>query len=615
MRSTGWGRPDLEALTDRSLLALRRWATPGHARFDLPGPASRAGRLSDGLEAFARSFLAAGFRLSAADHDDHDHAGWYGAGLVAGTDPASGEAWPSLTEIGQTRVEAAAIAIALHESRSWIWDRLDGDARRRIIDWLAPSGQETYGLNNWRWFCNVTQAFLRSVGGPYDQQLIDDNIALMDQWYLGEVDGRGGWYSDGPTGSIDWYNGWVMHLFALWYCRMSPGVPGVEALQDRYRARLRDYLDQLPLLFGGDGAPLFQGRSLIYRYATVGAPWAGAIFDASPLPAGELRRLCFGGIRYFVDRGAFTDDGLLSMGWLGRHERMRQPYSGPGSPYWSSLGLAGLVIGADDPFWAEPEQPLPVKSRDVDAALPQPGWLVTATRSDGIVRVINHGVDHGGDAEDPLYGRLAYSTATAPVSAGPGEIADNQVVLIDGDGVPTRRHPFDLIAIGDRRATSSWGPIRCWSVVHRGVEVRLVRLTSPGPDGNPDGDPDGVGAADRADGRVGDPVGDRLVISGYAVPLQPAPGARATLRAPVRCLFGDGVEQTTVHDQDNPFGSSLRVDRVEFTAPRSDRWYAAGIALADHDHDAAAGPEWPVVSEIDGRLAICWADGTLDRVG
>ncbi|MDX2973945.1 DUF6332 family protein [Kribbella solani] len=36
---TGWTRAELVELADRSLLALRPWATPGHARFDLPGPA------------------------------------------------------------------------------------------------------------------------------------------------------------------------------------------------------------------------------------------------------------------------------------------------------------------------------------------------------------------------------------------------------------------------------------------------------------------------------------------------------------------------------------------------------------------------------------------------
>lgn len=574
-------------------MALRPWATPGHARFDLPGPASRAGQVSDGLEAFARSFLAAGFRLSSAADDPHDHAGWYAAGLVSGTDPTSPERWPDLAEVAQSRVEAAAVSIALHESRSWIWDRLGDTERQRIIDWLAPSAEVGYGNNNWKWFANVTQAFLRSVGGPYDQKLINANIELLDSWYLGDSDGRGGWYKDGEHGSIDWYNGWVMHLFALWYCRMSQGVAGIDELQERYRGRLRDYLSQAAWLFGAEAAPLFQGRSLIYRYATVGAVWAGAIFDADPWSPGTLRRLAIGGVRHFAERGVFDRDGLLTMGWLGRYEAMRQPYSGPGSPYWSSLGLAGLVIGADDPFWTVPEQPLPIETGDISEAIVPAGWLVSGTRDDGIVRVINHGVDHSAshdDREDPLYGRLAYSTVTAPVAVD-GLPADNQVVLVGGGGETTRRTGFTRVLTSRRIAASAWGPISCTSVVHGPIEVRVIRLHAEHPD---------------------DLAGARLLVSGFALPQQPVAGARQRLRSEVRILLGEGHDRSAEHDQDNPFGSRMLINSAEFPVVGTGHPYAVGISL--YDEDRGSRPAWPTVTEESDAIMISWPDGTVDLI-
>ncbi|SDT17120.1 DUF2264 domain-containing protein [Microlunatus soli] len=580
-------RQQLESFADKAFLALRPFATAGHARFELPGPSSHAGPISDGLEAFARSFLGVGYRLAGVDPDqpggdDHDHAGWYAAGLIAGTDPDSAERWPALTEIAQSRVEAAAIAIALHESRSWIWDRLDDGARQRIVDWLAPSATVRYGDNNWLWFCNVTQAFLRSVGGPYDQQLIDDNIARLDSWYLGDVDGRGGWYRDGPQGTVDWYNGWVMQLFSLWYCRMSAGEPGVEALLERYRPRLSDYVDRLPGLWGGDGAPLFQGRSLIYRYATAGAAWAGAIFDAATVGAGRLRRLGLQTVRYFADRGAFDDSGLLSMGWLGRHESMRQPYSGPGSPYWASHGLAGLVLPADDSFWSAPDEPLPVDQGDTTDVIAQPGWLVSGTRADGIVRIANHGVDHGGDREDPLYNRLAYSTATAPVESA-ADVADNQVMLTGPAGATTRvgfeRLDFDA---EQGIAGSSWGPISCWSVIDSGVEVRAVRLAA-----------------------TADLTGQRLVISGYAIPQYPQPGARQQLRSEVRSLLGDVSARTVIHSGANAFGSGLMINYLAIEDPEPDRWYVVAVSLTESTEE----PAWPTAAiSDDQRLHLTWQD-------
>ena len=48
-----------------------------------------------------------------------------------------------------------------------------------------------------------------------------------------------------------------------------------------------------------------------------------------------------------------------------------------------------------------------------------PGWMVSGTRADGIVRVVNHGTDHAVEgatvADSPLYARLGYSTATSPL--------------------------------------------------------------------------------------------------------------------------------------------------------------------------------------------------------
>lgn len=453
---TGWTRDHHTLVADRSLLALRRWASPGHGRFGLPGPASVAGPASDGLEAFARSFLAVGFRLGGSREDRHDHAGFYASGLSAGTDPAAPDRWPRMTEARQARVEAAGLAIGLHESRRWIWDELDSNVRERLVDWLAESVGATYGDNNWRWFQNVTQAFLRSVGGPYDQGEIDANLDFLDACYLGD-----GWYTDGRpggrAGNIDWYNAWVMHLFSLWYCRILGDAAPV-GLLDRYRGRLAAFLPVGARLFGHDGAPLFQGRSLVYRFATTAALWAGPIFDVDTLTPGAVRGVGSATLRYFVDHGAYDDQDLLSLGWHGRFEPMRQRYSGPGSPYWANLGFAGLVLPETHPVWADVEQEVP--HRGVGEAVRPAGWLVS--RADGLVRVVNHGTDHSGpdpSPEDPQYCRYGYSSATAPVPLAAGDtgsyaIPDNQVALRDACGRWSNRRPIESTTMTGHTATS-----------------------------------------------------------------------------------------------------------------------------------------------------------------
>jgi hypothetical protein len=600
---TGWTRRHLVDLADSSLLALRPFATPGHARFDLPGPSSAAGPIAGGLEAFARSFLTAGFQLSGAESDPHDHAGWYARGLATGTDPASPERWPSLQESSQGRVEAAMIAIALHESRRWIWERLTPAVQEQVVDWLAGSIGLQYPHSNWQWFHNVTQAFLRSVDGPYDQATTEKYLAFLDDCYLGD-----GWYSDnrpdGRGGNIDWYAGWVMQLLSLWYCRISAGEPDATKRLGVYTERLKAYVASAAQLFGTDGAPLYQGRSLSYRYAAAGALWAGAVFDANPFAPGRLRRTCVGAVKYFVDRGAFDGSGLLSLGWLGRFEPIRETYLSPGSPYWASWGLAGLILPESHPLWTDVEEPAPLDLEDQVDAIAPIGWLVSGTASDGIVRVVNHGVDYSAADpvdERPLYNRFGYSTATAPVplpDGSAGQAVDNQVALIDKNGRWSQRPLIDAFSIDGHRLESrhrarfatdgeglDTGPeLTCVSLARGSVEVRAVRIESA------------VSA-------------EALVISGFAVPRRPAVGARSNLVSAAVALTDGATSGTAVHALETAFGSDLEVPWCRFGAPRPDHWYVVALSLSDRT------PDWPTLEVRSGdRPTIVWPAGATDQL-
>ncbi|MFD0745667.1 DUF2264 domain-containing protein [Phytohabitans flavus] len=379
-------------------------------------------RVERRLEGYARTFLLAAFRIAGAGGaDPHGFLPWYAEGLAAGTDPASPERWPTLHERRQARVEAASVAIALHETRPWLWDALDEPVKARVVDWLAAFlGTSGYD-NNWIWFQNIAEAFLRTVGGPWSKEDIERNLSQHDAWYVGD-----GWYSDGGSGgdarlpggvgrcqNFDYYCGWAMQFYPLWYSRILGERPDPVWLE-----RLTTFLGDARHLVATDGAPLFQGRSLTYRFAMLAPFWTGALAGATPLLPGETRRLAGTVLRHFVDGGAVDARGLLSIGWHGPFPRIRQLYSGPGSPYWASKAFAGLLLPPDDPVWTEPEQPLPVERGDAVVSLRAPGWVVSSTVDDGIVRVANHGSDHLWDrhaeVDDPFYKRHAYSTHAAP---------------------------------------------------------------------------------------------------------------------------------------------------------------------------------------------------------
>lgn len=482
---TGWTRAHWEATADRLLEGLLPYASPGFAQYRLPGRASYSGPLSDGLEGYARSFLLAAFRIAGSQgRVGPELIERYAAGLAAGTDPYGEERWPPITDGGQPMVEAASLAIALHESRPWLWDHLDDGVRERVADWLGGFVGARANDSNWRLFQVVTEEFLASLGAPHSRAEIDSGLARLEDWYRG-----GGWYTDGDGRKFDYYNAWALHLYPVLWARIA-GPRAHPALVDRHRARLREFLAAHQHFFGSDGAPVHQGRSLTYRFAATAPLWVGALADATPLPPGRTRRLASGALKHFADHGVPDEHGLLSLGWYRPFLPVTQRYSGPASPYWASKAFLGLLLPADHPVWTASEEPGPVDTDDTCLPLPAPGWLLHSTAADGIVRLVNHGTDRlpppPAESEDnPHYTRFAYASAAAPDTAGPA--IDNHIALVAPDGTASRRGRIHALGVTGRRA-ASWHTasmaeeehrIETTSVVHGPWEVRLHRVGGP----------------------------------------------------------------------------------------------------------------------------------------
>ncbi len=615
---TGWTRERWLELADRMLAAVEPYRSPDGARVDLPGPASRYGPESDGLEGFARTFLIAGFRV--AGERGADPGGLldrYARGLAAGTDPRSPERWPRPDELGQAKVEAASIALVLQLTRPWLWDRLDDGVRARTVDWLATVVGQEYPPINWVWFRLVVESFLREAGGPWSFADVEADLATHASFRR-----AGGWLSDGAERAFDHYTGWALHLYPLLWTSLFD-VAEFDPPVAQWRADLARYLDDAVTLVGADGGPLLQGRSLVYRFAAAAPFWVGALVGCGP-PPGQLRRAASGIVAHFVERGALEPDGLLTLGLHGSFPAMRQAYSGPGSPYWAAKGLLGLVLPADHPAWTAPEEPLPVETGDVARVVEAPGWLVTARPRHGIAIVLNHGTDHATSgatsADSPLYARLGYSTATLPPLMG--EPLDNAVVLLDEEGRATHRTGFTTLLTralpGGVLAAASTGPVR-WvdasgddapdhgsgrtghvrpgpvvtvaSVLRDGAEVRIARVD--GPTGRPWG-PLRLG---------GWPVA--AVTQESADPGDPAATARADgLRSLVRGLAGfatAGVTRTGT----GPLGEAA-VPWLATAGAVAPGAMVAALVLLDRGGPV---PPAPTVEAEGESITVTWADG------
>lgn len=645
---TGWTRAEWAGLADHLLESAWRHASPTGARITPPGAPGGYGTAVDGLEGFARTFLLAGFRI-AGEHgrDPGNLLERYARGIAAGTDPNSPERWVTPHEHGQAKVEAASIALILDLTRPWLWDNLDPGVQARVVDYLAQVvGDHTYPQTNWVWFRIVVEQFLASVGGPWSPDDMAADLAMHESFAR-----DGGWYCDGAERSYDHYAGWALHLYPILWSRMTGAQAQAAPLLPEYTRRLDRYLLDAVRLVGADGSPLIQGRSLAYRFAAAAPFWAGAIAGSDALAPGLLRRAASGIVKHFADRGAPDEDGLLTLGWHHSWRRIAQRYSGPGSPYWASKGLLGLALPAEHPVWTAVEQPLPVEQADQLAVIAAPGWALSATAADGVVRVYNHGTDHArpGDrsTDSPLYARLGYSTATAPAMDDDGwdSPLDQSVVLLDAHGEATHRSGFttlDVRALGDAavlasRARCHWvkpdrdapdhgsgrpgdavdaATVTTVSVVRGAWEVRLIHVDPAGAPGweqvtalRVGGWPVPVAAADDRSSPVGG-LGGAHPAAPTVRPEPDAPGlpvaeaAGTTLTSTAVGLHGlDVAGVHTVHDA-TPLADQTAVPWLQ-TRPGQAAWHVAAFALN-------GGDRWPL-AQISGPedapvVRVTWPD-------
>ncbi|WP_238431866.1 DUF2264 domain-containing protein [Streptomyces cavernae] len=561
---TGYTRAHWEAAADALLAAVAPYATADGALYHLPGDrASWSGTLSDGLEGYARTLLIAAFRR------DEKALERYGDGLAAGT----AGVWPRIEDRSQPLVEAASIALALRLTRPMLWERLDTAVRDRAAAWLADALDAEPWPCNWELFPVTVGGFLADIGYETSaaHAAIDRGLDRIEQWYVSD-----GWYTDGDGRAFDYYNGWAMHLYPVLHAWLADDT----RLLDLYGGRLQAHLADYARLFGADGAPMHQGRSLTYRFATTAPLWLGALTGRTPLSSGETRRLASGALRHFLDRGAVGDDGLLSLGWYGPNPGVLQGYSGPASPYWASKAFLGLLLPADHEVWTATEEPGPADRADAVTPVAAPNWLLQSTVADGLVRLHNHGSE---DVRyDPYYTRLAYSTATGPTPLD-SPSPDNSL-LLDGDATRTDIEP---LGTGEGWAASrhtAGGGARVTSVVlaHGAVEVRAYEVT-------------------------GAPEGTQVLLTGWAT--GPGEATRSEL-LPVLGL----TPAPDLTPAATAYTPEAQVPALSGTLSGDDTLF---IALARLTADPNPRPLAELASvELDGPdLRVTWSDGSETRCG
>lgn len=603
---TGWTRDHWEAVADALLAAVEPFRSPDGAEVNMPGRESWS--RCDGMEGYARTFLLAAFRV--AGGGDPALLEPYARGLEAGP-----RVWQPVGDRTQSMVEAASIALGLWLTRPHLWDRLEEKVRAGAARYLSATLRHEPANSNWWMFPATVGGFLASAGlhTAEAEAAIERGLARIEPWYAGD-----GWYSDGPGRAFDHYNGWALHLYPALLAHLSGRESGVHG------ERLREFLGGFALTFDAGGGMLYHGRSLTYRFASVTSLFAGALVDATPLAPGQTRRIASGVLRHFLDRGALSPDGLLTLGWYGPYEPTLQPYSGWASSYWASKAFLGLLLPPDHPVWAAPEEPGPTGT----AALPGPGFLVQ--NSGGVATLLNHGSEKYPD--DPLYDRYAYSTRTAPTV--PGAVRDNHFGPVAEDGALAPRGPLTPVGAGTLDGIA-WAASRSAgaasvSVLRGPVEVRihrvapgsrvrqtgwaLPRATHPAPASGapsaPAGPADARGGPSgpsypSSPGGPGGPGGAGGGAGGPGVVLR-SPGGPETLLAG---LYGYERATAVEAPDGTAFGAPALVPTLDGVAENG--WAVAVAVLAGEGELARlTGAGLPTVRADAGKVLVTWPDGT-----
>ncbi|HWZ96093.1 MAG TPA: DUF2264 domain-containing protein [Opitutaceae bacterium] len=407
---TGWTRNHWEETFYALMKGIVDSASPACARQRIPGPRSHHGLLADELEGFSRSLIMAGPWMNSSKTGAYswqgskvDVAGFYRKGILAGTDPKHPEYWGDIVDYAQHLVEMAALAWGLYLSKSLVWDKFSATEQKQVADYMYQCTKVKYHNNNWMLFGVVTNAVLKKLGMPYSQEQIDRYLLACDHMYIGD-----GWYRDGHINRIDYYNPWgFLYYYLIWVILDGDSKPD---LAEKHKERARLFARDLRYFYAGDGSVPCFGRSMIYRFGFLSPLALGQHLGCLDIPAGEVKTLCNGVMKFFFSNEILTEQNHLSMGFLRPCAEILEHYSCGGSPYWAAKAFNMLMIQPDDPFWKVKEEKLPIHRESFSVPLHSAGLLMVGDKKTGHVQLINQKSYHDKPEYNAKYTKFAYSS-------------------------------------------------------------------------------------------------------------------------------------------------------------------------------------------------------------
>jgi hypothetical protein len=252
----------------------------------------------------------------------------------------------------QPLVDAAYVAQAFLQAPV-LWNSLDTTTKQRFITEFKALRRINPVYNNWLLFAGMTEAFLLSIGEQYDHMRMDIAWRKITEWYVGD-----GWYKDGVSFGMDYYNSYVMHpmLVLMLQQMVSKGLVPVAEYELALKRMIR-HADFLERMITPEGYfPVF-GRSMTYRTGIFHVLCQTALWHQLPehIKPAQVRSGITLTIKHcFEPTGTFDDKGWLQLGLAGHQSMIADYYTCTGSLYICTLGFMALGLPASDSFWSSP---------------------------------------------------------------------------------------------------------------------------------------------------------------------------------------------------------------------------------------------------------------------
>jgi hypothetical protein len=275
--------------------------------------------------------------------------------IAAAVDPSSPD-YMNFAKGSQPLVDSAFLALAVLRAPTELWEKLDRDTQRKLVDAVHSSRVIRPGFNNWLLFSATVEAFLCHVGEPWDSMRVDYAIRQHDQWYKGD-----GIYGDGPEFHWDYYNSFVIQPMLLAVIEtMSKQSKAWESFYPAILSRAKRYAAIQERFIAPDGSFPAIGRSLAYRCGAFHLLATMALRRQLPdgMKPEQARAALTAVIRRTMEAPETLDErGWLRVGLSGHQPSIGEPYISTGSLYLCSTALLPLGLAGADPFWSRPPQP------------------------------------------------------------------------------------------------------------------------------------------------------------------------------------------------------------------------------------------------------------------